>query len=422
MSDKLPLLASDFAESQECTQPTKPLETDSEPVDPSVCDLEVPGESVTQPPPQPNATPSAGLPVREVVAHRTTQFARAEAFLGRPIEVAPLPGPGQPVDLQFVWELLRARSVDSVLQLLSRINAPASPETGLIKLRCRVALGDYQNASKDASRIANLRGEATPFEVRVLAAQLPFDMNPSVEGVQVLGQLQELSSRACSDTPVPLGGQGEHGHVTLREKLQVLRALSRVSHAVGYGNVAVSEMRKALLVAEAGTDAEEICVLRSLLGRHYAAAGETADAEIWFNLAHKSSDDSVLAQMDMGLLAVAAGRYADAKCHFQAAASSAHKAVGASASAEAVDDVVAAENNLAVCRLYLKELQQATEGLETLVQRDPVLYLTSSVVKNLVALYEFVPGAVSRRMVLQELVKALRLEDVDPKAFSPQPG
>jgi len=370
---------------------------------------------------------------------RTSAYPRAEAFIGCPLDV-----PSCPVELGAGREkaarwLLEQHRVKSALKLLSGPDggAPTSAEAQLLRFRCLVSLENYEEAAQMAVLISSSQGDATPFEVRLLAAHLPFLLN-ATDAVPALGMLQELARQLCSSSSrsPPSGAAAS----SVCERLQALRSLSHVALVAGHGAVAVTELCVAIEAAEkaaagapdqrsAQSCSRELLRLYSLLGRHYVSAGSTAAATEAFEKARScgcGEDEEVTHLLHQGLLAVASGSYAAAKGHFAAAAAGTQAAVSRiagdstqSLSVKLVDEAISAENNLAVCRLYTKELRQGVRGLENFVRRNPTLFLRSSVAQNLSALYEFLPDAVHRRTVLKEVATAYHLEDLGPKLFEP---
>lgn len=382
--------------------------------------------------------PQASTPL--VPPLRRTAFPKVEVFMGgAALDVPSCPFEQRVGSVEAARWCISRRRVDTALRLLSADDDPStSSDVRLLRFRCMVELRRYEVAAQEAAAISSSQGDATPFEVRLLAAHLPFLLNSS-DAVPALGMLQELAQQV-RDSAFRSSATGIDGEA-ICQRLQVLRSLSRVAIAAGHGAIAVDEIRANITSEEQAVAAApdqmtghtcELLRLQSLLGRHYVSAGDTASAAEAFEKARGcggSEDEQVTHSLDQGLLAVASGSYADARDHFAAAASTSRAAIArASAESQAtplalsdkrVDDAVAAENNLAACRLYTRELRQAVQGLEAFVRLNPVLFLRSSVAQNLGSLYEFLPDTVSRRAVLKELASAYHLEDLGPKAFDP---
>ncbi|CAE8639660.1 unnamed protein product, partial [Polarella glacialis] len=360
--------------------------------------LEVPSELPATVPsapffPQPRSSPPSA-----------TAFPRVEAFLGRPVLVAcQADAFNGPPSLEMIRKLLANRRVETALALLQGEGLPKSIEASLLRLRCLSALRRHQEAAQECSALVSAHGEkSVPFEARLLSAHLPFLLNPGNDAAQSLGQLQALAQQS-----------GDASAATWCERLQLLRVLSHVSLAAGHGRVAADEIRKVISVGVMeGEEAltaprrREDTQLYSLLGRHYVSWGDPSAAERAFDLARDAGlqEDTAAAQLNRGLVAMLRGDYAAARVRFAAASAAASAALllansisadGAEA-AMAAEEALGAENNLAVCRLYTRELKAAREGLEACIKQDPMCFLKPCVIQNLVSLYEFSSDAPKR--------------------------
>lgn len=398
---------------------------------------EVPGEPPTLVPmsasisSQPSGQQTVTGHLREVTSAstpfapplRSSSSPRAEAFLGRPIALPVLPA-FNPGDLEAARWLMTHRRYEKALEklgmsLVQDRQVPNTVETSILRFRCLVALKRYQAAAEEAAKISSTQGDATPFEVRLLAAHLPFLLN-SADAVPTLGMLQELAQRTRSQRgrqPQVAADGADEVMPTFSEWLQVLRTLSHVALAAGHGDVALTELKATIDTGSSCTPLQR-SRLQSLLGRHCVSAGDTAAASQAFERARQEApEDRATALLDRGLLAVGEADYAAAKAHYAEASAVAISA--ARSDCTAVDQAVSAENNLAVCRLYTKELRQGVQGLEAFIRRDPAMFLRSSVAQNLSALYEFLPDSANRRVVLRELAAAFNLQDLDAKSFEP---
>lgn len=345
-------------------------------------------------------------------------FARAEAFLGappRPAQAPEVPG-AVPGGLEAAHWLFRHRRVEQALKLLGGVEKTfgGSAEAAFLRVRCLVALRRLPPAAEALARLKTSTDVATwPLDLRVIEAQAPALLKPGDAGqaLQALKRLQDLA------TALPAASGAAFGH-----QAQLLRAISRTALAAGHGDVATAALRETIDEVAAGGRSEESRRLRSMLARHHIAAGNNAAAAEELELASRGQAPSTTALLDAGYLWVAGGHYVAAISKLSEAVSAA-SALQASAEEDedAVDELVSAENNLAVCRLYTQELRQAIAGLEAFVRRDPARFLRQCVAQNLSALYEFTTDAPARRAALRELAEAYQLEDIDPKTFE-QPG
>lgn len=77
-------------------------------------------------------------------------------------------------------------------------------------------------------------------------------------------------------------------------------------------------------------------------------------------------------------------------------------------------------NNLALCALYTRRMQDAVNLFENLVRQDPSAFLTERLAFNLCTLYELGNDAVSssrKKRVLQVIAKRFYLHDIGPESF-----
>ncbi|CAJ1377950.1 unnamed protein product [Effrenium voratum] len=107
---------------------------------------------------------------------------------------------------------------------------------------------------------------------------------------------------------------------------------------------------------------------------------------------------------------MSSGDFPAARDAFEAAAN----AASSGDSAMACEEVLAAENNLAVCRFYTKDLRGARERLEVLVKKDPVKFLKPCLLQNLASLYEFSQDPALLKKKLWDTATAAQLEDLEP--------
>mmetsp|Transcript_87027 Transcript_87027/g.280902 ORF Transcript_87027/g.280902 Transcript_87027/m.280902 type:complete len:525 (-) Transcript_87027:215-1789(-) len=287
-------------------------------------------------------------------------YPKAEAFLGHPIEL-PRPPPESSTDEVAVarW-LLEQRRAESALRLLRKAAEPVSSEVALLRIRSLVALRQYQNAAEELAQFKSTG--APPFEAQLIAAQLPLLMTPP-DPAHAMGLLLDLAQNLRAEV------RSGNGQAPSGKQLQILCLLSHAALAAGHGGIASSEIQDAVADVGEALSAE----LYALLGRHFTAEGNISAAEDAFALATKSgrSPDSPGALLDLGLVTVARGDSCSAISHFEAAASEAVKAliavsVAAMPWSTSVDAAVSAQNNLSVCQLSARQLQEAVDGLEAL--------------------------------------------------------
>ncbi|CAK9085425.1 WD_REPEATS_REGION domain-containing protein [Durusdinium trenchii] len=222
----------------------------------------------------------------------------------------------------------------------------------------------------------------------------------------------------------------------LWQKLGTRRVLSQVSLASGHGALGLQELQRAL--GRPGVDdGEEGRQLWSLLGRHHLSWGNLPAAKDAFENARSCVGEAPGGEstllLNQGLLAMASSDYSAARNAFEAAAV---------ATAALEEEVLAAENNLAVCKFYTKDLSMCGsgqdwdtwaaraccsdlrksqvpdtgEGLlntlgppEALVKKEPVRFLKPSILHNLASFYEFSQDASGKRRQLHMLAATTQL-------------
>lgn len=326
-------------------------------------------------------------------------------FLGTLAVVEPNPPLSGPPSLEDVRWLLERRRVNSALTLLKREDAPKSAEAMHLELRCLVSLEKWTEAAEVVAQLLLLLGDEVPLEVRLVSAQLPFRLSRASAN-SALCRLQDLASsfREARGTGFQPGDPPPaRFHRTL------LQVMSHISIIAGHGKMVAAELRAHLEAAKQGRlqglGAPE---LASVLGRHLLALGDLNGAQAAFT----GSSDELQALLDQGLLASSRGLHQDARTFFAKAS-----AVAAVTPNAALDEVVAAENNLAVSRLYTDELKEAINGLEAFIRRDPARHLVHTIGFNLSALYEFTKDTSKRRALLVDVAKTFKLEDLDLKAL-----
>ncbi|CAK9104570.1 unnamed protein product [Durusdinium trenchii] len=196
--------------------------------------------------------------------------------------------------------------------------------------------------------------------------------------------------------------------VSFELRLQLLEVLSQVSLASGHGALGLQELQRAL-----GRPGEEGRQLWSLLGRHHLSWGNLPAAKDAFENARSCVGEESTLLLNQGLLAMASSDYSAARNAFEAAAV---------ATAALEEEVLAAENNLAVCKFYTKDLRGACERLEALVKKEPVRFLKPSILHNLASFYEFSQDASGKRRQLHMFAattQILESKDLSGPQFLP---
>eukprot|EP00439_Symbiodinium_sp_Y106_P069316 s4125_g11.t3 len=311
-----------------------------------------------------------------------------------------------PLGLGSIRTLVAQRRINTALRHLAEADYGA--EGRQLRLRCLAGMRRYAEAAEECKQMG---AEATGFEVKFFLAQLPWLLH--ADAYQTMLHLKALAQSWPSDGAA-------------QDRLELLQVLSHLSLVVGHGRVATEELQRAL--AEAG-DCRQ---LWSLLGRHHLSAGNLPAADAAFAKAQAVSGQESTVLLNSGLRAMALGDFEAGRDSFEAAAAALHADEGSQP-----QEVLAAENNLAVCKFYTKDFRGACEGLKALVARDPVRFLVPCLLQNLASFYEFaqdrlmcfapfsrrpigeyrIHDAASQRKILRDLAGAAQLEDLEPRLF-----
>ncbi|XP_016111949.1 trafficking protein particle complex subunit 12 [Sinocyclocheilus grahami] len=241
-----------------------------------------------------------------------------------------------------------------------------------VRLSLLVKLNLFQNAELEFEPFGNLdhpnlyyeyyptvypgrRGSMVPFSMRVLHAELPQYLQKPQETLDRLHRIKSICQKILSNLQEGLAEDGSMMNLTQDNRLasiQLWRSrLSRVMYS----------MANCLLMMKIGDirtaekyfqDVEKAC----------QSKGETPN-----------EDTSVL--MNRAFVYLSQNNYADAHTCFSSVLKLDPKNPVAS-------------NNSAVCLLYLGRLKESLGQLESLVHKDPELYLHESVLFNLTTMYE----------------------------------
>eukprot|EP00434_Breviolum_minutum_P027422 symbB.v1.2.024242.t1/scaffold2279.1/size83532/9 len=259
-------------------------------------------------------------------------------------------------------------------------------EGALLRMKCLIHLRKFEDAAEECES-EELKES---FEAQLFLAQLPWLLHSNSFGAM-------LKLQALSESWHQRGPENEDLH------LQLLQVLSQLSLVAGHGHIGAEAFKSAL--QRGGSERKR--QLWSLLGRHHLSWGNLSAAKDAFEKARSFEGEESTLFLNDGLLAMSHSEYSKARSFFE------------SVSAEKVDDeeAVAAENNLAVCKFYTKDLRGACQRLEELVKKDPLRFLKPCILQNLASLYDFSQDASAKRRELQVLATNAQLEDLDPELF-----
>ncbi|XP_042598803.1 trafficking protein particle complex subunit 12 [Cyprinus carpio] len=274
-----------------------------------------------------------------------------------------------------------------------------------VRLSLLVKLNLFQNAELELEPFGNLdhpnlyyeyyptvypgrRGSMVPFSMRVLHAELPQYLQKPQETLDRLHGIKSVCQKILSNLQEGLAEDGSMMNLTQDNRLasiQLWRSrLSRVMYSMAN---CLLMMKDFVLAVETyhsiiEYEPEQRVQLLSGMGRIFLQIGDIRTAERYFQDVEKAcqskgktpdEDTSVL--MNRAFVYLSQNNYADA-----------HTCFSSVLKLDPKNPV--ANNNAAVCLLYLGRLKESLGQLESLVHKDPALYLHESVLFNLTTMYE----------------------------------
>ncbi|XP_026085029.1 trafficking protein particle complex subunit 12-like [Carassius auratus] len=274
-----------------------------------------------------------------------------------------------------------------------------------VRLALLVKLSLFQNAELEFEPFGNLdhpnlyyeyyptvypgrRGSMVPFSMRVLHAELPQYLQKPQETLDRLYRIKSVCQKILSNLQEGLAEDGSMMNLTQDNRLasiQLWRSrLSRVMYSMAN---CLLMMKDFVLAVETYRsiieyEPEQRVQLLSGIGRIFLQIGDIRTAEKYFQDVEKDcqskgkspeEDTSVL--MNRAFVYLSQNNYADA-----------HTCFSSVLELDPMNPV--ANNNAAVCLLYLGRLKESLGQLESLVHKDPALYLHESVLFNLTTMYE----------------------------------
>uniref|UniRef100_A0A8C1NJT5 Trafficking protein particle complex subunit 12 n=1 Tax=Cyprinus carpio TaxID=7962 RepID=A0A8C1NJT5_CYPCA len=274
-----------------------------------------------------------------------------------------------------------------------------------VRLSLLVKLNLFQNAELEFEPFGNLdhpnlyyeyyptvypgrRGSMVPFSMRVLHAELPQYLQKPQETLDRLHGIKSVCQKILSNLQEGLAEDGSMMNLTQDNRLasiQLWRSrLSRVMYSMAN---CLLMMKDFVLAVETyhsiiEYEPEQRVQLLSGMGRIFLQIGDIRTAERYFQDVEKAcqskgktpdEDTSVL--MNRAFVYLSQNNYADA-----------HTCFSSVLKLDPKNPV--ANNNAAVCLLYLGRLKESLGQLESLVHKDPALYLHESVLINPTSMYE----------------------------------
>ncbi|KAL2099149.1 hypothetical protein ACEWY4_005629 [Coilia grayii] len=274
-----------------------------------------------------------------------------------------------------------------------------------VRLALLTKLSLFQNAELELEPFGNLdqpdlyyeyypsiypgrRGSMVPFSMRVLHADLPQYLGKPQESLDRLHRMRTVCQRILDNLEEGLAEDGSMMSLSQENRqasIQLWRSrLCRVMYSMAN---CLLMMKDYVLAVETyhsiiSYEPEQKVQLLSGIGRIFLQIGDIKTAEKYFQEVEKAcqakgggqmQDTSVL--MNRAFVFLSQNNYSEA-----------HTCFSGVLKIDPKNPV--ANNNAAVCLLYLGRLKESLRQLESLVQQDPALYLHESVLFNLTTMYE----------------------------------
>ncbi|XP_012512410.1 PREDICTED: trafficking protein particle complex subunit 12 [Propithecus coquereli] len=273
-----------------------------------------------------------------------------------------------------------------------------------VRLALLVKLGLFQNAEMEFEPFGNLdqpdlyyeyyphvypgrRGSMVPFSMRILHAELQQYLGNPQESLDRLHRVKTVCSKILTNLEHGLAEDGSMSNMSPENRqasVQLWRSrLGRVTYSMAN---CLLLMKDYVLAVQAYHAVIQCCPeqepqLLSGIGRISLQIGDIKTAEKYFQEVEKVTQKldgpqgKIMVLMNRAFLHLGQNNFAEA-----------HRFFTEILRLEPANAV--ANNNAAVCLLYLGKLKDSLRQLEALVQRDPGHYLHESVLFNLTTMYE----------------------------------
>ncbi|XP_062863120.1 trafficking protein particle complex subunit 12 [Trichomycterus rosablanca] len=232
------------------------------------------------------------------------------------------------------------------------------------------------------------RGSMVPFSMRVLHAELPQYINKPQESLDRLHSMKSICQKILSNLEESLAEDGSMMTLTQENRqasIQLWRSrLCRVMYSMANCLLMMKDYVLAVMTYQSIIQFEphQKVQLLSGIGRIFLQIGDIKTAEKYFQEVEKACQDKekesaqdTAVLMNRAFVYLSQNNYAEA-----------HTCFSSILKTDPKNPV--ANNNAAVCLLYLGRLKESLGQLESLVQQDPALYLHESVLFNLTTMYE----------------------------------
>ncbi|KAK7904607.1 hypothetical protein WMY93_017214 [Mugilogobius chulae] len=274
-----------------------------------------------------------------------------------------------------------------------------------VRLALLTKLNLFQNAELEFEPFGNLdqpdlyyeyypnvypgrRGSMVPFSMRLLHAELPQYLAKPQEALDRLHTLRTVCLAILENLEKGLAEDGSMITLTQENRQASLKLwksrLSRVMYSMANCLLLMKDYILAVETYQSIIQYEpkQRVQLLSAIGRIFLQIGDVKTAEKYFQDVEKACQmkgsqpgDSTCMVMNRAFVYLSQNNYAEAHSSFTEVLQTDPKNP-------------VANNNAAVCLLYLGRLKESLGQLEGLVQQDPAQYLHESVLFNLTTMYE----------------------------------
>ncbi|XP_051942639.1 trafficking protein particle complex subunit 12 [Hippocampus zosterae] len=255
------------------------------------------------------------------------------------------------------------------------------------------------------------RGSMVPFSMRLLHAELPQHLAKPQEALDRLHNLKTVCLTIVDNLEKGFAEDGDMITLTMENRQESLKLwksrLSRVLYSMANCLLVMKDYVLAVEVYQAiiQYEPQQRAQLLSGIGRIFLQIGDIKTAEMYFcdveKTCQKTDSEPSLTTcvlMNRAFVYLSQNNYGEAHASFM--------------------DVLkmdpknpVANNNAAVCLLYLGRLKESLGKLEGLVQQDPALYLHESVLFNLTTMYELESSRSTQKK--QALLEAVSCREGD---------
>eukprot|EP00075_Anas_platyrhynchos_P021737 XP_027310990.1 trafficking protein particle complex subunit 12 [Anas platyrhynchos] len=296
-----------------------------------------------------------------------------------------------------------------------------------VRLALLVKLNLFQNAEMEFEPFGNLdqpdlyyeyyphvypgrKGSMVPFSMRILHAELPQYLGNPQESLDRLHSMKIICAKILENLEQGLAEDGSMTNITQENRqasVQLWRSrLGRVMYSMAN---CLLMMKDYVLAVDAYHSVikyypQQEPQLLSGIGRIFLQIGDIKTAEKYFQdvekVTHKLDglQSQIMVLMNRAFLHLGQNNFAEAHRFFTE--------ILRIDSSNAV-----ANNNAAVCLLYLGKLKDSLRQLEGMVQQDPKHYLHESVLFNLTTMYELESSRSMQKK--QALLEAVAIKEGD---------